>query len=159
MGELSVEEDNQVLVPEAPPTDLVVVAGEAHIAVVGGAVGEALYPHTATPPVPRQSASHINAAKLESEKVVVAAPLSFAGSAARIWKLTGITANPWGRVGLSALAIFLILVAWAGVLVWYWTWGLVLVPYRIIRRGSRKRKREALQHREMLAALNQRDQR
>src|SRR5208283_4934632 len=116
------------LVPEVPAADVVVVE-EEQIAVVGGAVGEALYPHTAPPPVPRQSASHINTAKLESEKVVVAAPLSFAGSAARIWKLTGITANPWGRVGLGALAILLILVAWAGVLVWYWTWGLFLVPY------------------------------
>lgn len=158
MGELSVQGDNLPLAPEAPPEGVVVVKVE-HIAVVGGAVGEALYPGTAQPPVPRQSASHINVAKLESEKVVVAAPLSFAGSAARIWKLTGITPNPWGRVGLGVLAILLILVAWLGVLVWYWTWGLFLVPYRIIRRGSRKRKREALQHREMLAALNQHDQR
>ena len=100
-----------------------------------------------------------HAAKLESEKVVVAAPLSLAGSAARIWKLTGCTTNPYGRIGLGVLAILLIAFAWSGVLVWYMTWGIVLVPYRLIRRGSRKRKRQALQHREMLAALGDRNSR
>jgi hypothetical protein len=125
--------------------------------VVAVAASAALYPNTSQPPVPRQSASHINAAKLESEKVVIAAPLSFAGSAARIWRLTGRTANPWGRIGLGLLAILLIAVAWVGVLAWYLTWGVYLIPYRLIRRGSRKRKRQALQHREMLAALNKHD--
>ena len=32
----------------------------------------------------------------------------------------------------------------------------MLVPYRLIRRGSRKRKREALQHREVIAAIQTR---
>jgi hypothetical protein len=33
------------------------------------------------------------------------------------------------------------------------TFGLLVVPYRLIRRGSRKRKRQGYQHREMLAAI------
>jgi hypothetical protein len=33
----------------------------------------------------------------------------------------------------------------------------LLVPYRLIRRGSRKRKRQALQHREMLSAIQTRN--
>lgn len=39
------------------------------------------------------------------------------------------------------------------VLYWYLLFGLLLVPYRIIRRGQRKRRREELRHREMLAAI------
>jgi hypothetical protein len=161
MGELSIPV--QVLpqtpeqTPEPPPVQISVDAEIAVDARQMPVVREALFPNTAQPPVPRQSASHVNVAKLESEKVVVAAPLSFAGSAARIWKLTGCTTNPYGRIGLGALAILLIAVAWSGVLVWYWTWGLFLVPYRLIRRGSRQRKRQALQHREMLAALGDRN--
>jgi hypothetical protein len=120
-------------------------------------VKDALVPGTGAPPVPAQRASHVNAAKLESEKIVVAAPLSYAGSAARIWKLTGVSDNAAGRVVLALAAILLIAGAWSFVTAWYLVWGIFLVPYRLIRRGSRKRKREALQHREMLAAINGRD--
>jgi hypothetical protein len=116
-------------------------------------IADAFAPGDGRAPVPAQRASHVNAAKLESEKVVVSAPLSYAGSAARIWKLTGVTANAGGRVALGIAAIVLILGAWSFVTAWYLTWGLLLIPYRFIRRGSRKRKREALQHREMLAAI------
>lgn len=88
---------------------------------------------------------------------MVAAPLSYAGSAARIWKLTGMSDAAPARIGLALVAIVLILGAWAFVTAWYVTWGLLLVPYRLIRRGSRKRKRQALQHREMLAAIDSRN--
>jgi hypothetical protein len=118
---------------------------------------EALVPTNEAPPVPEQSASHVNASKLASEKVVVSAPVSYAGSAARIWKLTGVTPNAAGRVGLGLAAILLIIGAWCFVTAWYITFGLLLVPYRLIRRGSRKRKREALQHRELLTAVNHPD--
>jgi hypothetical protein len=116
-------------------------------------IKDALAPATAAPPVAVQRASHVNAAKLESEKVVVSAPLSYAGSAARLWKLTGITENAGGRVALALAAIILIIGAWCFVTAWYVTFGLLLVPYRLIRRGSRKRKRDALQHRELLSAM------
>jgi hypothetical protein len=118
-------------------------------------VSDMLVPNNVPAPLAAQRSSHTHAAKLESEKVVIAAPLSFAGSAARIWKLTGLTVNPYGRIGAGVAAILLIACAWTFVLGWYLTWGLLLVPYRLIRRGSRKRKREALQHREMLAAIGQ----
>ena len=55
-------------------------------------------------------------------------------------------------------AMILIASAWCFVTAWYLIWGLWLVPYRLIRRGSRKRKREALQHREMIAAIQSRDE-
>jgi uncharacterized membrane-anchored protein len=79
--------------------------------------------------------------------------MSFAGSAARTWRLTGLTAQPGARVALGVLSVILIALAWVIVLAWYVLWGVFLVPYRLIRRGSRKRKREALQHREQLAAI------
>jgi hypothetical protein len=94
--------------------------------------------------------------KLESEKVVVAAPLSYAGSAARIWKLTGMADQTGARIALGVAAVVLIVGAWCFVTAWYLFWGLFLVPYGLIRRGSRKHRREALQHREMLAAIQAR---
>jgi Flp pilus assembly protein TadB len=120
-------------------------------------VAAVVAPGTEAPPVPEQRSSHVNAAKLSSEKVVVAAPLSYAGSAARIWKLTGITAQAAGRIALGLVAVVLILFAWAAVTAWYFFFGLLLVPYRVVRRGQRKRKREALQHRELLSAIGERD--
>jgi hypothetical protein len=109
---------------------------------------------TPTPPVAPQPSSPVNSAKLESEKVVVAAPMSFAGSAARIWRpLIGLSSQTAARIGLAALAIVLIACAWTVVAVWYCTFGLMVVPYRLIRRGQRKGKQQSLQHREMLAAI------
>lgn len=94
--------------------------------------------------------------ELASEKVVIAAPLSFAGSASRIWKLTKLSAETPYRIALGVCAVFLIVLAWTFVLAWYLIFGLLLVPYRLIRRGQRKRKREALMHRETLSAIQHR---
>jgi hypothetical protein len=105
------------------------------------------------PPVAAQRVPGVGASKLESEKVVVAAPLSFAGSAERIWKLVGLSDQTGIRILLGIAAVFLIALAWCAVLCWYLIWGLWLVPYRLIRRGARKRKREALQHREVIATI------
>lgn len=91
--------------------------------------------------------------ELRSEKVVVSAPFSFHGSAVRIWPLTE-NENPWLRwLLLIPLAIGLILAAWTFVLVWYICFGILLVPYRLIRRSSRKKKRDDLRHRELMNAL------
>lgn len=147
--------------PTTPRSEALVPAAEVAVSVDPDAlpapIKDALVPGTDAPPVAPQRASHVNAAKLESEKVVVAAPLSYAGSAARIWKLTGMSDAAPARIGLALAATVLLLGAWAFVTAWYLTWGLLLVPYRLIRRGSRKRKREALQHREMMAAIQSRN--
>ena len=154
MSELSPER----IAPERPPSLSPVTASEPMQVALDVSpnlpvLGTGLQPGTAAPPVAAQRASHVNASKLESEKVVVAAPMSLAGSAARIWKLTGMHDNPAARIGLGAVAIFLILCAWTVVLSWYVMFGLLLVPYRLIRRGQRKSKRQALMHREQLAAM------
>ena len=90
--------------------------------------------------------------KMRSEQVVVSAPLSFAGSAQRIWKLTDQESQVL-RYGMMAAAVCLIPITWCFVAGWYFFFGLLLVPYRIIRRGNRKDKVKRLQHREQLEAL------
>ncbi len=94
--------------------------------------------------------------KLASEKVVISAPLSFAGSAQRIWKITRVD-NLAIRLLLSLLAIVLIAGAWMFVACWYAMlyilFGILFIPYRLLRRGSRKNKRDKLRHREVLAAI------
>jgi heme/copper-type cytochrome/quinol oxidase subunit 2 len=90
--------------------------------------------------------------RLASEQVVVAAPMSFSGSAKRIWKMTD-QENQWVRYLLMVVAAILIVMAWCVVVCWYLFFGLLIVPYRLIRRGSRKEKKRALQHREQLEAL------
>jgi hypothetical protein len=91
--------------------------------------------------------------KMRSEQVVVSAPLSFAGSAQRIWKLTDQESEAL-KYGMMALAVcVLIPIAWMAVATWYTIFGILLVPYRMLRRGNRKDKVKALQHREQLEAL------
>jgi hypothetical protein len=91
--------------------------------------------------------------KMRSEQVVVSAPLSFAGSAQRIWKLTDQETDAL-KYGMMALAVLVLIpAAWIVVAFWYCTFGLLLVPYRMIRRGNRKDKVRAMQHREQLEAL------
>lgn len=91
---------------------------------------------------------------MKSEDVVVQAPMSFTGSRARIWKMVRRTGNPVVRWTLAIpTALLAVAAAWCAVAGWYLLFGLFLGPYRLVRRGSRKRKREALRHREMLDAV------
>lgn len=99
--------------------------------------------------------------QLRSEKVVVSAPFSFAGSAQRIWKMANVDSIIL-KLFLVPLAIILIMFAWMFVACWYFViyvlFGLWFIPYRLLRRGSRKRKQEKLRHREVLDAIEQRKQ-
>lgn len=94
-------------------------------------------------------------ARLDSEEVVLAAPMSFTGSAQRLWKFTRYQVNAWARAAIYFGVILLIVVVWAIVLCWYCIFGLWLVPYRLIRRGQRKRHMQDLRHREMLTMMHQ----
>lgn len=82
---------------------------------------------------------------LASEKVIIQAPMSYTGSAKRIWRL--------GTGWLVPLLVVMIAAMWIVVTLWYVVFGLLLVPYRLIRRGSRKQRRDELRHRETLDAL------
>jgi len=90
-----------------------------------------------------------------SEDVIINAPMSFAGAAQRSFRLRRVTFNPpWlANILMTTLAVMLTLLWWSVVAFWYVAFGLLLVPYRLLRRGSRKRKAEALRHREMMSAL------
>lgn len=88
---------------------------------------------------------------LESEKVVIQSPTSFTGSARRIWRLTW-RGPSWGKVVTVPVAVVLTLVAWVVVAVYTFVFGLLLVPWRLVRRGGRKRKLADRRHREILSA-------
>ncbi len=91
--------------------------------------------------------------RLASEDVIINAPMSYAGSTQRIIRIRRHAEAGGKLVALTALAIMLILVAWVFVTCWYLIWGLWLVPYRLLRRGARKRKAEALRHRELMGTI------
>ena len=91
--------------------------------------------------------------------------MSFVGSAARAWKRTksGPEYDPAGsfgnkvavvviRVAMNLLALSVIALWWAAIVIWYLLFGILVIPWRLLRRGSRKRKREALRHQEILDA-------
>jgi hypothetical protein len=75
--------------------------------------------------------------------------MSFAGSAQRIWRITYGHAA-WAYAGLVTLAILAVTVAWAAVACWYLVFGLMLIPYRIIRRGQRRQKLAQVRHQELM---------
>lgn len=96
---------------------------------------------------------------LPSERVVLAAPLSYVGSAKRIWKLTG---PAWAWLLTVPLAVTLIVAAWTFVTAWYALFLLiwpVAVAWRLLRRSDRRRRMDDLRHREQLDELRQRRER
>ena len=99
------------------------------------------------------------AVRQKSEDVIINAPMSFAGAAQRAWRLRRVAVGadgPWlAKLPMTVVAIVLLILWWAAIATWYILFGLALLPYRILRRGARKRKKEALRHREVMAALEQ----
>jgi Domain of unknown function (DUF1707) len=92
-------------------------------------------------------------AQLASEDVIISAPMSYVGSAQRIIRLRRRAEGERSLAAMTALAVLLIILAWAVITVWYLMWGFLLVPYRVVRRGARKRKLEALRHRELMGTI------
>jgi len=95
--------------------------------------------------------------KLASEKVVVSAPTSFSGSAARIWKITDSDNAALKWLLLAPIALCLIFIAWSLVAIWYFIifglFGIFVIPFRLLTRSGRNRKRNKLQHRELLEVV------
>ena len=91
--------------------------------------------------------------RLASEDVIINAPMSYAGSAQRIMRIRRRADGGGKLAALTVLAIALIMMVWVLVTVWYRSWGLWLVPYRLLRRGPRKRRADALRHRELMGTI------
>jgi Domain of unknown function (DUF1707) len=91
--------------------------------------------------------------RLASEDVIINAPMSYAGSAQRIMRIRRRVPERWQLAAITLLAILLIVMVWILITGWYLLWGLWLVPYRLLRRGARKRRAEALRHRELLGTI------
>ncbi len=90
--------------------------------------------------------------QLASERIIINAPMSYAGSTQRTWRWR----HNHPGAAWTTLAILLLTLWWVAITGWYLLFGLLLVPYRLLRRGARKRKAEALRHREIMAAVNTR---
>ena len=92
-------------------------------------------------------------------RVAVASPMSFSGSTARTMNLLWHDRPVALKIAVSSWLIPVILICWWALdLVWYCLFGILLIPYRILRRGSRKRKREGRMYDELLDALKQQQQ-
>lgn len=127
----------------------------AHAAGAGLAPRQPAWQPPALPPEPSaRPERHRPVQPLASERVVVAAPMSFPGSAGRLARLPAPIASPYWKAAAWAVVAVLILAAWMVVLCWYLAFGLLLVPYRVVRRGQRNRKVERLRHREITSRLD-----
>ncbi len=91
--------------------------------------------------------------RLASEDVIISAPLSYVGSAQRIMRIRRRAVGEPRQIPVTVLAVVLVILAWVFVTVWYLVWGIWLVPYRLLRRGARKRKLEAMRHRELMGTI------
>jgi Flp pilus assembly protein TadB len=82
--------------------------------------------------------------------------MSFAGSASRLLNLLWHDRPVWVKAALAWWIVPTVLVIWwSAIVAWYAAFGLLLVPYRLVRRGSRKRKRESRMHQETLRAIRE----
>lgn len=92
---------------------------------------------------------------MKSERMSSAARLSYVGSYERI---TGALSS-WRWFIRIPLVIGLIILAWLGVSVWYGVWLLggfiILLPFRLVGRGFRKRKLEKQRHKELTEVLKE----
>lgn len=89
-------------------------------------------------------------------RTVVAAPMSFAGPAGRTQNLFWYDKPPLVGFALGLWLIpALLFVSWDAIVVWYFLFGLLPAPYLLVRRESRKRKREARMHEETLRTLRE----
>ena len=94
----------------------------------------------------------------ESKVETIAAPMSFTGSLARTlnWFWNG--KELWFKLSFGWLAVAVVVMMWwTMIFCWYMIFGILLVPYRLVRRGARKQKIEERRHREMLNALKGRE--
>lgn len=85
---------------------------------------------------------------------VVAAPMSFQGALNRSQNWLWIGKPAWYKIIFGWWLMPMAVASWWTLIAsWYLVFGILVIPYRLIRRGSRKRKIEAKRHKELLEAL------
>lgn len=89
---------------------------------------------------------------MRSDEVIIQSPTSYTGATRRIWRLTRVDNAAVKWLLAVPLAVVLVLCAWVFCTIWLVLFGIFLVPYRLLRRGSRKRKQAELRHQEVMAA-------
>jgi len=93
---------------------------------------------------------------LSKKKPVVSAPMSFNGSYLRTANALWHGQPSWFQLAFGWwMILFVLAFWWMAILSWYVIFGILLVPYRLIRRGGRKRTLEQKRHEELLEALRQ----
>ena len=85
--------------------------------------------------------------------------MSFAGAWGRTLNTFWHDRDSSYKLWAGWLLVFLVLTMWwSAIFAWYLFFGIFLIPYRMIRRGSRKRKVQNRQHGELLEALRQKNE-
>jgi hypothetical protein len=64
--------------------------------------------------------------QLESNKIVIEAPMSFSGSAKRLWWVND-------SIFYKPIALIMIPIVWSLVFAWYLVFGFLVIPYRLLR--------------------------
>lgn len=92
---------------------------------------------------------------LYSEDVILDAPMSFTGCTKRTLRFMSAhrPANPWWNALAVIAGVVFLLFAYAAIAAWYLMFGLLLVPYRLIRRSQRRDEQRRRQHAELLAQM------
>lgn len=147
-----VRQDSGSMPEEEPSAALAEIQGPSGGSMAESGTGASLAERRSPP-------STVVRQRLASEDVIINAPMSFAGAFQRTMRLRrkgGLNKKPWYVQALWHWVVLnaLLIVWWAAIAVWYVVFGILLVPYRLLRRGARKRKAEALRHREVLDALD-----
>lgn len=90
---------------------------------------------------------------LKSEQMVVSSPMSFSGATKRIINITKVN-NVFAKWFLAVpIAVILLLFMYVVIAAWYACFGILVVPWRILRRGQRKSKKTTQQHREVMDSI------
>lgn len=89
-------------------------------------------------PVQEAPVTHARPAR----RTIVSAPFSFSGATQRIWRMVP-PERGWVTFLAGLAAVGLTLLAWGFVFTWYTLAltfvGLWIIPYRLVRRGQRRR--------------------
>jgi hypothetical protein len=93
---------------------------------------------------------------MNSNRIVISAPMSFSGSVQRIFKIVDFDNFLLKWILLIPFALLLTLITWSFVLIWYLIFGFWVIPYRLIRRSQRREKRDRLRHKELLEQVETR---